>query len=356
MFHLTLTGTHRQGGNHEGVALKEPYERLIWSAALPKALIPKNNAHIPQMEKALRATFPDAIFYLEGVASGVFTSPPKLYELFTPELLMNYRTAPPAISLIIALRRDSYHNKTPILGVNLDAQYFLHPFLVFREMRLNNAYAHLEVSLLTSAGAFLGINERGLAASLGLKPESDHETGLIPLSVVIRTVLSKCSTVSHAIETITKSPRGASGIVVLADREKIAVIELTPKAFAIRDAREPFIAATQHLLSPSLMATDLPHDMEHPQKAPFELLGKRIYDGSESRLDRAYGELRRKKRWDAEGIKKLLDDEERGLLLKAGFYRTAVTAILSPERESLFLKERGNDRGFTRYEIRKGRP
>jgi hypothetical protein len=147
-----------------------------------------------------------------------------------------------------------------------------------------------------------------------------------------------------------ETPRGASGVVALADRNTTLMVEFTPRAAEIRTPEDgaPLIAA-QHFLSPGMMCRDIPHDDTYPGNAPEGLRWTRIYESSEQRFAAAHARTAGKDGFTGRDMTDLLSDTDAELTAVGPLYRTLASAVLLPRRASLFLSTDENPGAFTRY-------
>ena len=99
------------------------------------------------------------------------------------------------------------------------------------------------------------------------------------------------------------------------------------------------------------MVEDIPHDEIYSDSFPPELSGKRIYCESERRVSAAYDLIENKKNKNAQTLPKILLSEKEGIYLSHGYYKTTVSAILTPKRKSIYLKSSKNGDEYKIYEI-----
>jgi predicted choloylglycine hydrolase len=352
MFTLSTKGDTKTRGVEEGKMLKETLEKLIWKESPIRDIVSENTIKSARTKNVIQTNLPDEYEWIEAISNGALVYEEELYQLYAMELCRNFRLTPPVTSLVLCLPFDDRDKDLPSIGVNLDAPYFLHPLLILREVRPVSGLSRIEVSFITSAGVFLGINESGLSLALSLKPFEGDGTGYLPVSLVIREALKRCKDTSSAVRLISELPRGASGIISIADTKKSIVMEVTLKSYAIREtSREEFFASTQHFLGSDMMARDIPHDEIHPNSSPPEFSEKRIYSDSEMRMKAAYGLLKNKKSRDAQTLSKLLLSEKEGIYLSHGYYKTAISAVLTPKQKSIYLKNSKSENGYKLYKI-----
>lgn len=351
MFTLSLKGDTKTRGVEEGKRLRETLEKVIWGGSL-RGLVSENTFKSARLKKGVNTHLPDEYEWIEAVGSGALVDQEELYQLYAMELGQNFRLTPPITALVLCLPSDDRDIGPPSIGVNLDAPYFLHPLIILREVHPAFGLSRIEVSFITSAGVFLGINESGLSLALSLKPFERDGAGYLPTSLVIREALKRCKDTTSAVRLISESPRGTSGIISLVDTKNSLVMEVTPKSYAIREIKKGgFFASAQHFLGSKMMAKDIPHDKIHPNSSPPELSGKRIYSDSERRIKAAYDLFKNKKSRDTQTLPKILLSEKEGIYLSHGYYKTVISAVLTPKRKSIYLKNSKSEDGYKLYEI-----
>ena len=338
MITISIEGNVETRGLKEGEVTKDILEKIIWGNALTQIYRSNGQALPKKMNKTYSESLKNEHLRIHALSRGAVIEPEELFRIYSMELGETFRFSPPATSLLIGLSYNHFNEGFPILSINLDAPFYLHPFITFKKIYSDEEYSRLEFSFITSPGAFFGINEAGLAAALGLKPFEGDGDGLVPLSTTVSEVLRKCKTVDSAVKLINNIPRGASGTIALVDSNEIVVVELTPKSSAIGREREGIIVQTEHFLSEQLMAVDLPHLQTHSETSPPELLDKRIYDMSERRFEEATEIANSKVRWDVGGITDAISSGDGLLYLTEGYYKTSVSALMIPGQKIIYLK------------------
>lgn len=106
-------------------------------------------------------------------------------------------------------------------------------------------------------GVISGMNEAGLclatfdsyAAKDGSKMFNPRG---VPLALLNRQIMEECATVDEARKLLEKSKRTTMMSLVICDRERAAVFELTPKSVAQREAVDDVLICTNHFISPRL--------------------------------------------------------------------------------------------------------
>jgi hypothetical protein len=86
-----------------------------------------------------------------------------------------------------------------------------------------------------------------------------------------------------------------------------------------------------------MMSLDLPHLTVYPETAPSELIGKRVYETSEKRVDRTFDLIDSHEGWDPVRFAEVLGNREDDVCLSSGFYKTAASAVIIPSEKALFM-------------------
>jgi hypothetical protein len=344
---LTFEGDARTIGIEEGRAYRDCLERIIWGGAIPGILSEGEKVDPGLFGRALASALPNEWGRIEAICGGAVLNPPDLLSIYARELGVTFRLSPPTTALIAALSHDRYEGGIPAVGVNIDAPIFLSPFITTRKFYPRAGFSRIEVSLISMAGTLSGLNDQGLAAALSLKPYEGGKGGFLPLSLIVREVLRKCRDAKAALRLIGSFVPGASGTIVLADSYSIMIVEMTPTSLEAREFKSGSLVHTAHFLLPTMMPLDLPHRTTYPQSSPSELIGKRLYEQSEKRLDRAFELIEGRKQWDAGGLGEVLSDCDSEVCLSSGFYKTCVSLVLLPAQKTVFVSAQKKGK-FTR--------
>ena len=350
---ITLTGNSESAGRALGGAYKDTMEQIVWGEALAGLPAPENAALPRNMLRQIQSDAPDEYIFIEAMADGAILDVSRLFDMFSLELGRAFGPFPPVISLMVCLPRyngDRADTGTPALGVVVDAPPVLHPMASLITRRPEGDSSWIEFGFVPFAGSFLGINEKGLALALGLKPCEGDGEGVIPPSLSIRRALARCSNANDAAALLMETSRGSSGFVALADTHTSLILEFTPDAAEIRapDDAAPIIAA-QHFMAPGMKSRDIPHDETYPADAPETLRYKRMYESSERRFQAAHDIMTGGKSLTGRDLTDLLNDEGTGLTADGPYYHTLTCAVLIPRRASLFLSTREDAGTYTRY-------
>ncbi|MBN1882132.1 MAG: hypothetical protein JW885_08160 [Deltaproteobacteria bacterium] len=353
MRHITLAGDPESAGRTLGGIYKDTLERIIWGGTLSGLPGLGNSALSRNMLGYIHARLSDEYSHIEALADGAILDVTRLSDMFSLELGRAFGPVPPIISLMAAVPRadgERTDNGTPALGVIIDTVPVLFPMASLITRRPDRGHAWIELDFVPFSGAFFGINEKGLALALGLKPTEGDGEGVIPPSLSVRRALARCTNVRDAASLLMEAPRGASGFVSLADMHTAMILEFTPNAAEIRtpNIAAPIITA-QHFLAPGMMARDIPHDETFPADAPAALRYRRMYESSERRFNAAHTILSTTPPptgWDLMG---LFSNEGSGLITNGPYYQTFTSAVLIPRRASIFLSTREDPGAYTRY-------
>jgi hypothetical protein len=344
---LSFSGEKKAVGAEEGRAYRDSLEKIIWGGAIPDIYSSNPRVDPAAFKRDISARLPDEGERIEAICRGAVLDPADLMPIWSTELGVTYSLFPPVTALIAALAYDRFADGMPAVAVNIDVPVFLLPFLMVRKYHPAGSFGHVDISLVTMVGALAGVNDQGLGAALSLKPFEGDGSGTMPLSLVVREVLRRAKDTRGAFRIIESMPRGASGTVVVADAYSVIVVELTPRALEAREVTSGFHVAPGHFLLPSMMGRDLPHQTTWPDTAPSELIGKRVYETSERRIDRTCETLDSLKTWDSQSLGNVLLDREKEIRISSGFYKTSASALIIPAKKTLFFVTGKKDK-FTR--------
>jgi hypothetical protein len=170
MISLALSGDNRDIGIEEGKECRDALERIIWGGAIPDVWSANPKMKPQAFRRALSSAAPEEDRHIEAICKGAVLDPRDLLSIYTGEVGVTFGYYPPATSLIAAVSPERFAGGDLSVGVNVDVPVFLGPFVVARSYRPTDSYARVEISLVTLAGALFGVNERGVAAALSLKP------------------------------------------------------------------------------------------------------------------------------------------------------------------------------------------
>src|SRR5262249_3989686 len=138
---------------------------------------------------------------------------------------------------------------------------YVHEYTLVTVYRPKGKLAFASVGFPGLVGVLSGMNEAGLAlAVLEVTDVKSGETSFdakgIPYALCLRRVLEMARTIDEAV-TVLKAMRRTTCInVAVADRDGVAVLEITPGKIVRRRAERGILAATNHFCSDELAADE----------------------------------------------------------------------------------------------------
>lgn len=147
----------------------------------------------------------------------------------------------------------------PLLGRNLDwpSVAGLHEFTLVVVCRPTGKRAFASVTFPGLVGCTSGINDAGLViAMLDAYSSRDASPGFNPLGVptvlMLRRLLEDCATVEDAVSLLRANERASMLSIAICDRHRAAVLEVTTKQVAVRNAEDGVCLSTNHFRSVDL--------------------------------------------------------------------------------------------------------
>jgi isopenicillin-N N-acyltransferase-like protein len=236
------------------------YRRLfeVWSGLDPSAVRTRG----AQVAVALEAIWPEGVEEIAGIAAGAGQDELEL-------IAINARTelfagaVRPECSVVGVLPRASAAGTT-LMAQNWDWHPDLARSLVVWTV---DAGEGASFTTLTEAGilAKIGLNDRGLGCCLNmLASDRDDGAGGIPIHLLLRHVLERCTTVDEATALLLAAPVTASSAITVAshgaggDDAMIATVELSPAGSRRLDPdARGVIAHANHFVHDDLRAHDV---------------------------------------------------------------------------------------------------
>jgi isopenicillin-N N-acyltransferase like protein len=159
----------------------------------------------------------------------------------------------------LLLEGDRTTTGEPMFGRNLDWP----PFANFHEYSLVIVYrpdgkrAFASITCPGMLGCPSGMNDAGLAlAMLDAVTDKDGSPSFnpagVPTLLLLRQVMEECATIDEAVELIRSAQRASSLNLALCDRERCAIVEITPNTLAVREADNGAAICTNHFRTPEL--------------------------------------------------------------------------------------------------------
>ncbi len=238
------------------------------------------------LEAPLRNALPEVAERAAGIAAGAAV--PLDLVLLAPaaELMLGEVDWQQAACSAVALGPARTANGEPALAKSFDYPERYRVGFLVRRSAPQGGLSSIEVTAAPLAGCHSGLNAAGLAVTYNYGHAQQRSPHPIPVSGWVQRVLERCRTVDEAIALLRGARRGGGAILTLADSEgALAVVELSPARLAVR--RDPeALAATNHYLTPELVAQDVPSAAVYGPRAIPALRGRRVRASSEARLER----------------------------------------------------------------------
>jgi isopenicillin-N N-acyltransferase-like protein len=153
-------------------------------------------------------------------------------------------------------------NGSTLLGRNLDypSMGYAHEYTlvtVYRPTCARHSFA--AVGFPGLVGCLSGMNDAGLAvAVLEVEQtkwtEKRFDAAGTPYALCYRRLLEECSTIGEAFELLSKMKRTGLSNLAVADREKVAVFEITPERVVVRYGQNGTCGCANHFCSDELKA------------------------------------------------------------------------------------------------------
>ena len=141
----------------------------------------------------------------------------------------------------------------PLLGRNLDypSLGYIQDYSLVTVYRPKGKHAFVSVGFPGLVGCLSGMNDAGLAVGVlevfaARAGEGRFDPKGLPYALCYRTLLEECTTIAEAKKRLEALPRTTLTNLVIADRDGIAVLEITPKSVVLRRAEKGSLACTNH--------------------------------------------------------------------------------------------------------------
>jgi isopenicillin-N N-acyltransferase-like protein len=161
-------------------------------------------------------------------------------------------------ALLVEPRRSA--TGSPLLGRNLDypSLGYAHEYslvTVYRPQGAKHAFASIGFPGLV--GCLSGMNDAGLALAVlevfqVRVPKKWFNADGTPYALCYRRLLEECATIAEAKDLLTRMKRTTTTNLVVADRQGIAVFEITPDYVVVRQPRQGTCACTNHFCTDEL--------------------------------------------------------------------------------------------------------
>lgn len=164
----------------------------------------------------------------------------------------------------------------PLLARNLDypSLGYIHEYSLVTVYRPKGKLAFASVGFPGLVGVLSGMNEAGVALGVlesfdvkGGEPRFDDKG--VPYGLCLRRVLEEARTIDEAKKVLEKQRRTTIINVAIADRDSVAVLEVSPRQVVRRDPARGACVCTNHFCTPLLKARN-PANIERT----FERFGR----------------------------------------------------------------------------------
>jgi hypothetical protein len=156
---------------------------------------------------------------------------------------------------------ESNHSATsgPLLARNLDypSLGFLHQYSLVTVYRPQGKHAFVSVGFPGLVGCLSGMNDAGLSVAIlevfdAHKGEPIFDMQGVPFALCYRKMLEECTTIEEARKVLSGLRRTSLTNLVVADRQGIAVFEISPGRVEVRSGEGGMAACTNHFCTPAL--------------------------------------------------------------------------------------------------------
>jgi isopenicillin-N N-acyltransferase-like protein len=254
---VTISGTPEEMGEQLGVLCKTPLQNLLSKK--------DEIAHGLGLQQA-----PNILVKSSRLAVGSFpenqrreltalakTAQVDFDTLAFANIMYEVSHFPACSTLAIEPNRSSTGHA--LFGRNFDFPSFgfLDKYSMVLVERPESKHAYASVGFPGVVGVFSGMNDAGLClAQLEVNYSADHSARVnllgTPVSMCFRRILEECATVDEAEALLRKQNRMMMCNLALCDKQTAAVLEITPKTIARRDAASGLCPCTNHFRTKEL--------------------------------------------------------------------------------------------------------
>jgi len=327
MLELTLhsfSGNHHEIGFQQGQAVRRTIQealeqipdleliKLMKPRLLPTSLflaLAKRRA-AKLLRKDILEFYPRQAQRMEGIAEGAEIDMTTAFFLQSMELLIGKPSyhVPACTSLWFSSQKVS--SKEPIVAKNFDYLNSLASGNLTCKTEAAEGYRTLGCTMAPLPGMCDGMNEHGLTVTYNLAFSTDQPECFAPLSMALQEMLETCKNTEEAVKFITQAKQGGhDALLSIADAEGNAqTVEITSVHSATREPSDDQLINTNHFHTKEMQRYEIPHNAEYSGKVPRGLLGLRIHESSEQRLNRAQELLEGKAKVNEEKITSILRD------------------------------------------------
>lgn len=208
------------------------------------------------LRRQLASSTPDLLAEIAGIAAGAGQD---VEDLIAINARTELRAAAPPECSTLAILPDSRRQKVCLMAQNWD----YHPNLRASRILWRLWHSGGRFLTLTEAGivAKIGMNSAGLGVCLnGMKTNRDGIGLGIPVHLLLREILERCSTFGEAQALLMSTRMSASACITIGHAAtglaKIASFEVSPSGTRVIGPSRAFLVHTNHFLRPPSLGDD----------------------------------------------------------------------------------------------------
>jgi hypothetical protein len=255
---LLVAGTPEEIGTAEAVLALKPASRF---SSYPEELL--RHYHVGFLLKPLIAAgtkmverFPPD--YRRELEAMVNAGGAERDRLILGNTVFDLKKSVACSALLVAGERSA--TGKPLLGRNLDypSLGYAHEYSLVTVCKPEGAkHAFVSVGFPGLVGCLSGMNDAGLAVAVlevfQVKAGCKRiDTSGVPYALCYRRILENCATIAEAKALLESMPRTTITNLAVADRESVAVFEITPRKVCVRSPVDGLCVTTNHFCSPEL--------------------------------------------------------------------------------------------------------
>jgi isopenicillin-N N-acyltransferase-like protein len=228
------------------IAVEASWRALDRSCGIPtrEVLFERALGFLPQME----AYAPDLVEEVRGIAAGARVP-------FAEALLVNVRAEVMGMTdggcTAFAVDRAATADKAILAGQNLDQNRLNQGLLVVLQIEPDHGPSMLMCTFGGLVG-YSGLNSAGVAAFQNALSTPAWRASGIPHYFMKRRLLEQ-TTLSGCLDAVARARTCSSGNYVLADRDAVVDVEVTPDGYAVVAPAESVVVHANHFVSPELV-------------------------------------------------------------------------------------------------------
>ena len=294
-----LSGTHFEVGRQLGERMRD-FERPHYGAA--------DLRFAEECARLVESLYPEALEKLRGVVAGSGLDP----EQFRCHFLTKGSAVAACVGVAVGPERSL--TGEPLVGRNYHWPLSDRRWCELRRVEVRGELPHLGYTHHWG-GLTDVLNSAGLYVAIFSLPQVPRRGAGLQWHVIIDYLVQRCRTTPEAREFLTAVPHLRSFSYLVADAAgRAAVAEAAPTGVAVRGPEAGFLVATNHRLL--------------GQPGPARERSRVLYEA-------LAGRLRRRDRWDWEGLRGLMAEHELGVCVgdhtgESSAWGTLYAALLRP--------------------------